>query len=162
MESVLDLLATDPEESDVQTCTLDPLPCRTAVYLGGEVPWDSCEGSCTGDREGMLYASLVGLNPVTGQDPGGCPTWNFTFDIGVLRCIHGLTDSGKPPKPEDIAADAARQADDADAVFYAFTCCPTRPEALRVVTLQSWRPLGPQGRCAGGAWTVRGRLDACC
>jgi hypothetical protein len=144
-------------------CALDVQPCRTAIYLGGEVPWDTCEdNACGAVRNGQLWAQLVGINPTAGgSDASNCPSYNWTGSIGIVRSIATLTASG-PPSVDRIAKDAARQACDADAIFRAITCCPDAESPLREVTLSAWSPLGPSGACAGGAWTVRGRLDVCC
>lgn len=147
----------------VPCCPLDPV-CRTAVYPAGvSVPWDSCgEGGC-GDRDGMLWAQLTALDPVQGgSDSGNCPAYMWTATVGIVRCVSVLGEDGQPPTAAQVAADADRQITDADAIWHALRCCPTRPEALADVSLSSWRPLGPLGGCAGGTWTMRGRFDACC
>lgn len=163
LREALDLL-TDPGESDdPNPCGIAPEPCRVGIYLGGEVPWDSCgEGSCSG-KDGMLWAKLVSIDPVTGADQAGsCNTYMWTAEIGVVRCVASVTNSGTPPKMDIIESDAEQQAADADAIYSALACCASRPESLHNVSLTRWNPLGPSGGCAGGAWTVRGRLDVCC
>lgn len=155
---VLSLILTTLTEGD---CALDLLPCRTALYLGGEVPWDNCE---TGrGTNGQLWANLINITPTAGgSDAGACPSYNWSAELGIVRCIASLSDDGSFPAVSAIEADSTRQAQDADAIFNALRCCPTRPEALRDVALSSWVPLGPNGKCAGGAWTARGSLDVCC
>lgn len=163
LQSALDLLTVVPEPPAENLCLIDPLPCRTAIYLGGEVPWDSCNGTGCGDRDGMLWAKMIGINPVSGgSDSSNCPDYTWTAEIGVVRCVASLDDSGNIPTPDQVAADAQQQADDADAIFTALRCCAPADSPLREVALTSWSPLGPTGGCAGGAWTVRGRLSACC
>lgn len=144
-------------------CGLDLQPCRTAVYLGGEVPWDTCDSGCGSSKNGMLWGKLVGINPVTGQDQGGrCNSYKWSAEIGVIRCITGMDNAGNPPSAKAIEADSARQAKDAGQIFSALTCCATRPDWLRDVNVTSWAPLGPSGNCAGGAWNLTGVLDVCC
>lgn len=111
----------------------------------------------------MLYAKLVSIDPVSGsQGAGRCQEYRWTAEVGILRCISGLDESGNPPKPAAIEKDARQQAKDADSIFDALMCCPTRPESLQEVTLTRWSPLGPQGKCAGGAWLMTGDLSVCC
>lgn len=157
LRQALDLLAVPTPGVE---CCITPLPCRTAVYLGGEVPWDTCE-SC-GDTNGMLYAKLVSIDPVTGGDQGNCQTYNWTAEIGILRCVASLSGSGDIPSAAAVEADSAQQARDADAIFAALSCCDARSEELKQVQLRSWSPLGPDGKCAGGAWLLRGGLSVCC
>lgn len=142
-------------------CRLAVLPCRTALYLGGEVPWDVCETG-KGGTNGQLWANLTNLTPVAGgSDSSNCPSYNWTAELGIVRCVSSLNPDGSPPRVSDVEADAALQAQDADAIWSALACCATRPEPLQDVVLSSWAPLNG-GKCAGGAWTVRGRLTLCC
>lgn len=144
-------------------CCLDLKPCRTALYLGGEVPWDNCEACKSKGTNGQLWANLINITPAAGgSDAGACPEYNWSAEIGIVRCIASLSNGGSVPTPAAIATDALQQAKDADQIYRALRCCPTRPEALHDVVLSSWVPLGPNGKCAGGAWTARGRLDVCC
>lgn len=163
--SVLKIMsdALDTLGQDSDCCALNPEVCRTAVYLGGEVPWDSCDSGCAGGKNGMLWAQLVRIDPVTG-DPGAgnCASFAWTIEFGIVRCVAGPDQSGNPPSETAVAADAAQQIADADAIFAALSCCASRSDALRDATVSSWTPLGPDGGCAGGTWSMRGRLNVCC
>lgn len=141
---------------------LSPETCRTGRYLGGEVPWDECgDGGCS-NKDGMLWAKLIGVNPVSGQSTSTkCADYLWTAEVGVVRCIAGVTTNGVPGMGL-IEADANRQVTDADAIFTALTCGLAPDSLLADVELTSWSPLGPSGGCAGGAWTMRGRLSVCC
>lgn len=163
LTDVLDLLTDSEGSEDTPDCALTVLPCRTAVYLGGEVPWDECgDGGCSG-KDGMLWAKLISVDPTAGgSDQGNCPSYIWTAEIGIVRCIATLGEGSAPPSASVIEADAIRQAADADAIYTALRCCDARSEALREVALSRWNPLGPQGACAGGAWTVRGAFSVCC
>lgn len=144
-------------------CPVSPPTCRTAVYLAGEVPWDTCESGCSGDSNGMMWANLLTIAPTAGgSDQGSCADYIWTAEVGIVRCVAGPTNDGSPPSADKVQADAEQQATDADAIFTALRCCDSRPEGLLDVALSSWAPLGPNGNCAGGAWTVRGRLSVCC
>lgn len=154
LQSVLDLL-TD----EVSGCPIQPLPCRVATYPGPEVPWDSCEVNAAGDN-GQLWANLLPTFSIQGE--GSCQVITFQAEIGIVRCAATLDDDGNPPTVQQVALDAAQQAEDADAIYRAVMCCPSRSEAVRSMILSAWRPVGPSGGCAGGIWTVRGVLNVCC
>lgn len=163
LSDILDLLTSDESEGG---CPL-PCFCRVAVYPGLEVPWDSCStGGTCGECDGQLYAAIQSVTRVQGDGVGACKTYQFTALVGAVRCAAPMSDDDQHPFPsvEAVQNDAIRQAVDADGIRYAIECCPTRPQRLRDagIVLDSWAPLGPQGGCVGGAWTIRGRFDVCC
>lgn len=140
-------------------CALEPLPCRTAVYPGGEVPWDTCETTRAG-RNGQLW---INAQPATVVNQGGgCRSITWTAEVGIVRCVAGPGEDGSPPPVRLVEHDADRQASDAKTIRDAILCCPERPDWLHEVEVLSWAPLGPTGGCAGGVYTVRGILDVCC
>lgn len=162
LRSALALLTEDPEESELDCAPLTPEVCRSALYLGGEVPYDSCDGACGSGKNGMVWAKVVSITPTAGDsDQGKCASYIWTAEIGVVRCVAGLGEDGQPPSAARVESDALQQVADADAIFTALRCCPTRTDALRDVALTRWDPVG-QSPCAGGAWTVRGALNVCC
>lgn len=163
LSDILDLLTS--EESD-GGCPL-PCFCRVAVYPGLEVPWDSCStGGACGECDGQLYAAIQSVTRVAGDGVGACKTYIFTAIVGAVRCAAQVKDDDQNPFPsvEAVQNDAIRQARDADGIRYAIECCPTRPQRLKDagIVLERWDPLGPQGGCVGGAWTITGRFDVCC
>lgn len=151
----------DPER--VTDCPLSPEPCRVAVYPGGEVAWDSCETlGCGSGKNGQLW---VAAQPaIVTEQGGGCRRIQWTAEIGIVRCASGVVrDDGSPPRVADVEADAAQQAADSAAIMRAVTTrWPGKPECLEGVGLVAWQPLGPNGGCVGGSWTIRGVLDECC
>jgi hypothetical protein len=158
LDEVLHLL-TDP----VSGCAIEPPPCRVSLYPGIEVAWDTCEVNAAGDN-GQLWANLLGTPTIT--DEGPCQTVQWAGEIGIVRCAAGPRESSSgeyiPPSVEAVTADALRQAQDADAIWRALACCESRSERVRGMVLTSWRPVGPQGGCVGGIWTVRGAFSVCC
>lgn len=163
LSDILDLLTSEESEGG---CPL-PCFCRVAVYPGLEVPWDSCStGGTCGECDGQLYAAVQSVTRVQGDGVGACKAYQFTALVGAVRCAAQMSDDDLNPLPsvEAVQNDAIRQARDADGIRYAIECCPTRPQRLKDagIVLDSWAPLGPQGGCAGGAWTIRGRFDVCC
>ena len=167
LSDILEILTadgtTESGESGVVGCPLPPF-CRVAVYPGLEVPWDSCGVSC-GDSDGQLWGAIQGITRVAGNGVGACQAYQFTAQIGALRCAAKMKDDDLNPFPsvEAVQQDAIRQAVDADGIRFALECCPARPRRLidAGIVLDSWVPLGPQD-CVGGAWTIRGRVDVCC
>lgn len=160
LRSALDLL-TD-QGATGNCCPLSPQVCRAAVYLGGEVPYDSCDDGCSGKKNGMLWAKLISITPTQGNtDQGACASYIWTAEIGIVRCVAGLGEDGSPPSPARVEADALQQTADADTIFTTLRCCEARSEELKDVSLVRWDPVG-QSPCAGGTWTVRGALNVCC
>lgn len=160
LREVLDLLDGDGP------CAIQPPACRVGLYPGLEVAWDNCgEGGCSG-RDGQLWANIVAIDPVSSATGNGspCDTYTWTAEVGIVRCAAGPTSSGQPPSIERVEQDAWRQGADADAIRAALRCCAEgrSNENLRDVVLPSWRPLGPDGLCVGGVWTLRGILNECC
>lgn len=149
------ILLTD----EASGCTIQPPPCRVALYPGAEVAWDTCEVNSMGDN-GQLWANLMPTVNIVNE--GSCATVTFQAEIGIVRCAATVDDDGDPPSPGEVAADALQQAEDADAIWRALSCCDARSEAVRSMVLTSWRPVGPQGGCVGGIWTVRGVFNECC
>jgi hypothetical protein len=157
LKDALDLLTGPSSE-----CCISPAPCRTALYLGGEVPWDECGSGCGNGKSGMLWAKLISVDPQGPAQGGNCDTWQWTAEFGIVRCIATVSNNGNPPSATAIQVDADQQIADADAIFTALNCCASRPETLQDVTVLRWQPLGPTGACAGGTWTVKGTLNVCC
>jgi hypothetical protein len=169
LADILELLAggddsPGSDESPSGLCLLPPF-CRVAVYPGLDVPWDSCGTGPCDESDGQLWAAIQSIARVPSSDAGSgnCQVWQFTAQIGAVRCASKMDEDGNPPPVDEIQQDAIRQARDADGIRYAITCCPERPRRLidAGIVLDSWVPLGPND-CVGGAWTIRGRIDVCC
>lgn len=165
LSDILELLTDDESEG---SCAL-PCFCRVVLYPGPDVPWDSCTsgGSC-GGCDGQLWAAMQPISRIGGGSNagnGGCVAYQFTAQIGAVRCAAPMTDDDLNPFPpvDAIQNDAIRQAIDADGIRYALQCCPTRPQRLKEagIVLESWAPLA-SADCVGGAWTISGRFDVCC
>lgn len=151
---MLDLLFHRAE--DLLACVeLDPLPCRTVVHPGPTVPFDVCERS--GDRDGQLWVAINAVTPgwptPTGAPSGCAEQFTIEWELGVVRCAATLDDSGRPPDPSEIAADAAQQLVDAQVLREAFLCC--WPQQGRSVIADRWDAIPPAGGCVGGVWTFR-------
>jgi hypothetical protein len=138
---------------------LEPPVARSSLYSGATVAFDDC---C----DGQVWVRLVSLTPVLVQDraqtgrtttaPGcGVIGWVALLAVGALRCAAVVDDAGHAPAPAVLTAETQQMTADAFALAEALTCCAVD------VTPQRWDPIGPEGGCVGGEWTVAVRLDAC-
>lgn len=122
---------------------LSPMPNRVVVVPGAQAVWDSC---C----DGMLYCALVSLQPK--RQAAKCTGWTAVLKVGVIRCCATVDDYGNAPSVRQINHDAELMMNDMTTlqrVLGASSC---------VDTLDGWEPLGPEGGCAGGEWTVTRHL----
>lgn len=166
LSDLLEILTHDDSEaSDFPgaDCVLDPF-CRVAVYPGPEVPWDSCEVDDCANSDGQLYAAIQGVAPhPSNTGTAGCEAWVWTAQVGAVRCMAKPGDDMQFPTVEQVQADAARQAVDADGIFNAIRCCAPQVQRLRdaAIVVTTWTPV-VDGGCGGGFWTITGRFDVCC
>lgn len=160
LQKVLDTLTTPAASGG---CPLTTQPCRVALYPGGEVAFDTCGTSCSGGREGQLWANLQPSSVNTVSAGNGCAVITFTAEIGITRCAPSPGRNGEPPSVEAVAAAAWQQARDADEILVALTCCDALTADDRdKLTPTAWRPVDPSGDCLGGVWTITGALSMCC
>lgn len=128
--------------------------CWCGIYPGNQVSFEFC-GECGGNACGMGWVRLAGAFPT---DPFPNPTLDpscfhpvaWTIEVGALRCIPTPPD-GMLPGPDVLALVGLDQALDANALYNAIQCCGLDRGTWVV---QNWLPLGPDGGCVGGAWTV--------
>lgn len=138
---------------DLVAPALDPMPARRFVAAGTEVAWDEC---C----EGQLWARVVEMvrpeqaslaRPKLGSRPGEPCGDVFTIrvGIGVIRCAATFDSNGKPPKADTLSTEAFQVYVDQAAISQAL-------QALGKAGLvqDRWEPLGPDGGCVGGEWTI--------
>jgi hypothetical protein len=131
----------------------DPAPARMFLYAGEEPPWDDC---C----DGQVWVRLVSVTPAgTNPTRGGCgpAMWAASVRVGVLRCAATLGANGTLPAVADMIRDTAVQIADMAAVESAIKCC-FESKPLEFV---SWVPLGVEGGCAGGEWSIILKLNSC-
>lgn len=138
-------------------------------------PADACCG-CE-DSEGQASVQITDVYPVVaGKFPqrgaagtlASCESyeWAAELTITVYRCVSVADEHGFPSCAE-LTADAVKIADDAQAIRRALLCCDWRtPEGdidPAQIMLGAWRPISPQGGCAGGQQTVTVLVGAeCC
>lgn len=129
-------------------------PGRSIVAPGASVAWDDC---C----DGQLWARVVSISPVFQGTTNGvkCPVaYDFTLGVGVIRCVSTVNERGKPPSAKQITADG--NAGLRDMRELADILQSYRPVDALTTRLGIWTPLGPDGGCAGGEWTMTMRTGA--
>lgn len=127
---------------------------HTFLVPGVQVAADwCCPGNCGDSPCGQAWVRLVQLYPsrtfpvldlTYSKAPGS--QLAVQFELGVLRCVHGLDDDGNAPLPAEMTGDALAALDDVAAM---------RATALgalgpRRVVLGQYTAVGPQGYCSGG------------
>lgn len=136
---------------------LSPQPSRIVVAAGAEVAWDEC---C----EGMVWTRLQFLQPgeavnerqKLGSRPAApCgPYMDAGIGIGALRCASTLGPHGESPAADQLTAEGlqcmADQASLNQMIQSEFISLPY----VRRLTLARWDPLGPEGGCVGGEWSI--------
>lgn len=127
-------------------------PCWCGFYPGAQVSWDYC-GECSGGACGMGYVRMVNayrsadlVNPDLSLQ---CTTpVTVQLAVGAVRCVPMATENGSLPDEETMWESSLAILADMTALFAAIECCPG------VHILGEYNPVGPQGGCAGGEWTV--------
>lgn len=150
------------EMLDAAKCALNPAPGRAALYSGGSIAWDDC---C----KGQVWVRLIALEPHTGDPrqnramgPCGVLAWRATIGVGVLRCAATLADNGDAPPPSVLTAETLQMTADMTALSEAVTCTiPRSIQGLMKMQVGGWGPLGPEGGCVGGEWTVQALVNTC-
>lgn len=125
---------------------------------GEQVAWDNC---CEdGGGGGQLWVRCVQVVPGwpnrDAEQKCGVRLATAVLGVGVIRCAHTLDDQGNPPTAEEMTGDATRIMEDMEDMFSGISS-----NFEFVHKLGQWIPLGPDGGCAGGEWTVNVRLQPC-
>lgn len=135
---------------------LDPVPGRVLIAPGAEVAWDAC---C----DGQLWVRVASVEDATplvanGRSAQSCGplAWLVTFGLGVLRCSPSVDDRGRVPPAESLTDNARQLVADMQGLARALACSGGVSGRS-----QLWTPLGPEGGCAGGEWTVGVLMLAC-
>lgn len=162
--------------ADVLTCAEEALtaaerPCDRVLLVPGALPaWDEC---C----DGFLYVRLVSMYPTAGQSapfpnqdtrPGNCKPVMIASQlaIGVLRCAATVDDNGVVPTAATLTAEARGMTADASILLAAIKCCIAdmagdSGSLVEQLLLGAWQPLGPDGGCVGGEWTLTVAHGSC-
>ena len=127
--------------------------CWCGFYPGAEVSWDYC-GECAGGSCGMAYARIMEAfqssnfpNPEDSAAKCQSPL-AVGLVVGALRCMP-MAEDGSLPDPDAVMETSIGVIADMTAMLEAIACCDMGEYALGQYT-----PLGPQGGCVGGEWTL--------
>lgn len=169
---VVDTLA--PIVEDLLACLvvrldeLDAPVCRAFWHPGSTAPWDAC-GTEDGGAEGQAWVAVPRVYPSDNFptetiDAHRCFPRGFAAEVvvGVLRCAATVDSSGRAPTAEQVTMDALKVSRDRAIALDAIVCCLIGEDAdPGEYRLGAWEPLGPNGGCVGGQWTVTVAVDAC-
>lgn len=122
--------------------------CICSVAEGDVVAWDYC-GSCDGEGCGQAFVQLLSITPSPGANnyPGCAPALQASYAVGILRCAT-IFDGRQLPSADDHLEVSVAQMTDAQIAYDAVLCCDSD------FTVSAYEPVGPQGGCVGGRWTV--------
>ncbi len=153
-EALLEL--TDCVCTELATTGAGPT-CWCGLWPGLDVSWEYCT-DCPGDRCGMGWVRLAGINPyetfpTAAVDLRCTLPLAATVEIGALRCMP-IPGDGEILQPAPMGDVALTVTADALALRNAVLCCQNPNLALGL-----WQPTGPQGGCVGGFWTIFLALD---
>ena len=138
------------ESLDIVTESLSEPVDRAIVAPGREVAWDDC---C----DGMAWVRVVNMLPrfssteTQRQVPCAQIGWDIELGIGVLRCVAVLDDDGNAPYPDQITSDGLSVIRDA---FELRSLDLTEIKGVLTSRIRRWDPLGPEGGCAGGEFSI--------
>lgn len=125
-----------------------PRPGRVHLMPGADVVWDDC---C----DGQVWTRVISVTPNRGKGPCSVVSWTAEVAVGAVRCAATVDNRGNPPSPKAMTADTVAMLDDMHALEHVVQCSP------HVSRIGGWRPIGPQGGCLGGEWTVNVRYGSC-
>lgn len=142
--------------------------CRAFWHPGATAPWDSC-GQSAGGAEGQAWVAVPRVwpsddFPAEMVGPHRCAPRGFAAEmtVGILRCAATVDSSGAPPTSEAVTADALKTSRDRAVALDAIVCCLMGDDAdPGTYRLGGWTPLGPDGGCVGGTWSVTVAVPAC-
>lgn len=163
--SCVDLIS--PTMQALLDCAEDALddcgrPVGRAFFApGANVAYDDC---C----DGQLWVRLVNVFPsgrpfpaADSTQPCGILVLAAQLAVGVVRCAHTIDDNGNPPTPDELTGDALGMTLDASILLSAIQCCKLPTPADQLIRVGTWTPLGVEGGCAGGEWSLTAGLKTC-
>jgi hypothetical protein len=142
-------------------------PCHCCLAVGPPPADFCCE--CPNGSSGQAWVRVTSVYP-SSKFPartnelvkcGAAMAYGVELELGTYRCVTTLDDSGDPPSCEQTTRDVEIQLDDA-AAMRAAICCFQAQDGGRVLVRGEWRPIPPNGGCAGGAMTITVSAYDCC
>ena len=143
------------------------MPDRFCALVPGEVAWDNCQCGQFAQTIESVFGSNSFPTPATDtrQTPCGPNLTVVVVRASLVRCVHGVSDDGRPPSCAALLADALTLEDDRWAVRRGVACHLADLRAAYTVVdfaLDASTTLGPSGGCAGSELTYRFALGALC
>lgn len=127
---------------------------------GAQVAWDNCCEDGSGSSGGQLWVRAVNVYPGFPRQENDlkCAPRLYTavLEVGVVRCAHTLDDQGNPPTEQEMTEDTTRIMEDMEDMLSGMN---ENFDWAHIVG--QWVPVGPDGGCAGGQWSVSVRLQPC-
>lgn len=151
LESLLETAKTALEDCDRPAGLVSLAP-------GNNVAWDNC-CECDG---GQLWVRVVSALPrPQPSQPCDITDVQVRLGLGVVRCMHGLSDEGFPTV-EQMTGDTLAMTQDADILLWAIRDWElTRFVIPKSLLVEQGLPQGPSGFCGGWEWTLSFRLLQC-
>ena len=161
VEKALACLIVRLEEADAPVC-------RAFWHPGANAPWDAC-GETGDGAEGQAWIAVPRVYPSDNFpsetiDAHRCFPRGYAAEltVGVLRCAATIDSAGDAPTSEQVTADALKVSRDRALALDAIVCCLIGDDAdPGIYRMGAWTPLGPDGGCVGGQWTVTVAVDSC-
>jgi hypothetical protein len=131
-------------------------PCWIGVLPGSLVALDYC-APCGATKCGMAWVRLSAINEWVDESGGAdfsrCASlFTATFEMGIVRCHQTSDDRGNPMSMAYQAEATRVQMAEMAAMKRVLLCSSLM--ANRNVTLGGYQPIGPDGACVGGNWSV--------
>lgn len=126
--------------------------CSCTFYPGALPAFDGCS-ECTSGTCGMGWLRVVTAFPsdsfpLQSFDPHCRKEMVWQLEIGAVRCMPVEQDGG-PLDEQTLAEVWVGQMLDAEAIARAVFCCD-----VPSIMLDTYTPIGPDGGCVGGSWSV--------
>lgn len=140
-------------DSEFQSSGIDK-PAFLGILPGQLVAFDYCGGDECGGQTWVRLSSLYPSNNFPATDPT-LNTWGTmaaVIEVGTVRCAP-LPDRGDEFPTAEQYLDATREAL-ADMAAMRRAICKYLSSIERDFILNPYVPVGPEGGCLGGIWTV--------
>jgi hypothetical protein len=132
-------------------------PGLTTLAPGSSVAWDNC---C--DDGGELWLRVVSVTPQPQPtQPCDITDVRVTMGLGVVRCMHGLSEEGSPTA-QQMTDDTLGMTKDADLLLQALREWPMTQWVIpKSFVVTQGVPQGPSGFCGGWEWLFTFRIQIC-
>lgn len=123
--------------------------CLCTLLPGSAVPQDYCQGQGCGGMAWVRNHDLTPNDAFDGRGVGCFTPMLATVELGIIRSVPTPGYNGLPSEDDHLEM-SVRQMEDMSAACRAMQACSQSHE----FTVGGYTPIGPQGGCFGGAWTL--------